>query len=327
MGTETETEATLVGRVRELERALEERERELAAQRRELTRFQAMVEHAPVGVFQDDAAGRCVFVNAAWCWITGMSAEEALGGGWLRLFHPDDISRLERRFAECAATGAPFVADYRMVRPDGEVRWVHGQSTALTGAGGELLGYVGTIVDITEQQLAQEALLGAREDLERRVEERTEALQRAAEERGLLEAQVIASQEALIRELSTPLVPIAAGVLAMPLVGRISPARAQQILEALLGGVQAHGAGVAILDITGVPELDAHAANALVAAARAARLLGAEVVISGMGPAVARTLVGLGAEVELGGIVTRGNMQAAIAYALGRGAAAGRRRR
>jgi rsbT co-antagonist protein RsbR len=129
-----------------------------------------------------------------------------------------------------------------------------------------------------------------------------------------MEEKVIATQDALIRELSTPLFPIAKGVLAMPLVGSISDMRAQQIMEALLCGIQAHAAETAILDITGVPMVDTHAASALISAAQAARLLGANVILSGIGPMVARTLVELG--VELPGMATKGTFAEAIAEAM-----------
>ena len=90
----------------------------------------------------------------------------------------------------------------------------------------------------------------------------------------------------------------------------------QQILESLLAGITEQSATTAILDITGVPMVDTHAANALLSAARAARLLGTEVVLSGIGPAVARTLIELG--VDLGGITTKSTLAAAIAQALGK---------
>jgi anti-anti-sigma factor len=135
---------------------------------------------------------------------------------------------------------------------------------------------------------------------------------RAEEERVALEAKVIASQEALIRELSTPLLPIARGVVVLPLVGSINDARAQQIMETLLAGIQEHQAESAILDITGVPTVDTHAANAIVSASSAARLLGTNIVLSGIAPAVARTLVELG--VDLGSITTKSTLATAIAH-------------
>jgi rsbT co-antagonist protein RsbR len=137
---------------------------------------------------------------------------------------------------------------------------------------------------------------------------------RAEAERTALQEQVIEAQRAAIRELSTPLMPLADGVVAIPLVGTIDSGRAQQIMETLLDGVSQHQARVAILDITGVQVVDTQIANTLVQAAQAVRLLGASVVITGIRPDVAQTLVHLG--VDLGHIVTRGSLQGGIAYAL-----------
>ncbi len=135
-------------------------------------------------------------------------------------------------------------------------------------------------------------------------------------ERAELQEQVIAAQEMVLRELSTPLMPIAEGVIAMPIVGTVDTTRAAQIMETLLAGIGRYRAKAAILDITGVRTVDTAAANALVAAARAGKLLGARVAITGVRGEVAQTLVGLDA--DLGGIVTRSTLQAGIAWALAR---------
>jgi rsbT co-antagonist protein RsbR len=121
------------------------------------------------------------------------------------------------------------------------------------------------------------------------------------------------AQMAALRELSTPLVPITDGLVAMPLVGAIDSMRAQQIMETLLEGISAQQADIAILDITGVRVVDTQVAAALLRAAQAAQLLGAQVVLTGISAEVAQALVHLGA--ELRGIVTRSNLQSGIAYA------------
>ena len=136
----------------------------------------------------------------------------------------------------------------------------------------------------------------------------------AEEERRRLAAEVIAAQRAALEELGTPLVPIAEGVLVMPLVGAIEPARAERMLGVLLEGIGQQNAKVVILDLTGVKEATAEAADALLRAAQAARLLGAEVVTTGTGPELARTFVENGA--ELGTIVTKGTLRDGVAYAL-----------
>ena len=139
---------------------------------------------------------------------------------------------------------------------------------------------------------------------------------REAEERTALQLQVIAAQRATLRELSTPLIPIAEGVLAMPLIGTIDAARAEQILQSLLDGVSAQRARVAILDITGVRVVDAQVASALINAAHAVRLLGAHVILTGIRAEVAQALVQLGA--DLSDLTTRSTLQSGIAYALKR---------
>lgn len=137
---------------------------------------------------------------------------------------------------------------------------------------------------------------------------------RAEEERAALQEQVIQAQRIAIRELGTPLIPLADGIVAMPLVGTIDTSRAQQIMETLLEGVASNQAEVVILDITGVRVIDTQVADALVRTARAASLLGSEVVITGIGPEVAQTLVQLG--VDLGNIATRSTLQTGIIYAM-----------
>jgi rsbT co-antagonist protein RsbR len=138
----------------------------------------------------------------------------------------------------------------------------------------------------------------------------------AERERQQHQAALIAAQDAALRELSTPLIPISNDVVIMPLIGAVDSRRAQQVLETLLEGIAGSGASVAILDITGVALVDTQVANALIRAAQAVNLLGAQVVLTGIRPEVAQTLVGLG--VELGGIVTRSSLQSGIAYALER---------
>jgi rsbT co-antagonist protein RsbR len=133
-------------------------------------------------------------------------------------------------------------------------------------------------------------------------------------ERAALQQQIIDAQRNALRELSTPLIPISHDVVIMPLIGTIDSGRAQQVLETLLEGVAHYQADLAILDITGVSMVDTQVAQALVSAAQAVRLLGARVMLTGIQPQIAQTLVHLG--VDLGTIVTRGSLQAGIADAL-----------
>ncbi|MBV9790016.1 MAG: STAS domain-containing protein [Chloroflexi bacterium] len=127
--------------------------------------------------------------------------------------------------------------------------------------------------------------------------------------------RMISEQNMQLRELSTPLMPIHQGVLVLPLVGQIDPRRASQVMETLLEGISAQSADVVIMDITGVPVVDTQVANYLIQAARAARLLGAKIVLVGIGPEIAQTIIQLG--VDLSDITTRANLESGINYALG----------
>lgn len=136
---------------------------------------------------------------------------------------------------------------------------------------------------------------------------------RAEAERARIQAELIRVQEAQLAELSTPLIPLTEQIVLMPLVGSIDAARAARMIEALLRGLETHRAPVAIIDITGVPLVDAHVAHTLLQLAQAARLLGTEVILTGIRAGVARSLAGLGA--ELGGITTRKSLPSGIARA------------
>ncbi|HEY1013735.1 MAG TPA: STAS domain-containing protein [Herpetosiphonaceae bacterium] len=125
---------------------------------------------------------------------------------------------------------------------------------------------------------------------------------------------VIAAQQSTLAEVSTPIVPIFEGILVLPIVGAVHSQRASQIMEALLEGISAHSADVVIMDITGVPVVDTGIANYLLQAARAARLLGSQVVLVGISAEIAQTIVQLG--IDLSGITTRSNLQEGMAHAL-----------
>jgi rsbT co-antagonist protein RsbR len=128
--------------------------------------------------------------------------------------------------------------------------------------------------------------------------------------------EVIARQQQEMLELSTPVVQLWEGVLALPLIGTLDSARTQIVMETLLQTIVQTGAGIAIIDITGVPTVDTLVAQHLLKTVAAARLMGAECIISGIRPQIAQTIVHLG--VELGGVVTKATLADAFAIALAR---------
>lgn len=136
----------------------------------------------------------------------------------------------------------------------------------------------------------------------------------AEDERQQLQQQIILAQQSAIRELSSPLLPIADHILALPLIGTIDSTRAQQVMETLLQGIATHQASVVIIDITGVQLVDTQVAQALIQTAQAVKLLGAQVILTGIQPPMAQTLVQLGADMR--GMLTRSTLQAGIAEVL-----------
>lgn len=139
-------------------------------------------------------------------------------------------------------------------------------------------------------------------------------LEHGAQERTALQQQMIHAQQVALRELSSPLIPIADKVVVMPLIGAIDTHRAEQILESLLAGVEQHRAVVAIIDITGVQMVDTSVAQVLLQAAQAINLLGAQVMLTGVRPQIAQTFVHLG--IDLSSIRTFSTLQQGIAAAI-----------
>jgi len=128
--------------------------------------------------------------------------------------------------------------------------------------------------------------------------------------------QIIADQAASMLELSTPVIRLWDGVIAVPLVGALDSARTQLVMEKLLETLVATGADHAVLDITGVSTVDTEVAQHLLKTVSAARLLGAECIVCGIRPQVAQTIVSLG--IEFGDIATKATLADALAYVLDR---------
>jgi anti-anti-sigma factor len=125
-----------------------------------------------------------------------------------------------------------------------------------------------------------------------------------------LQEEIIATQRRLINELSTPIIPVSDSVLVVPLIGTIDSLRAAQVTQSLLEAVGQQNAQVLIVDITGVSVVDTNVLHHLLQTARAVRLLGATVLLVGIAPEVAQTIVQLG--VDLSSIVTRSTLQAGL---------------
>lgn len=128
--------------------------------------------------------------------------------------------------------------------------------------------------------------------------------------------EVIARQQEELLELSTPVVKLWDGVLALPMIGTLDSQRTQVVMESLLQRIVETGSEIAIIDITGVPTVDTLVAQHLLKTVTAIRLMGADCIISGVRPQIAQTIVHLG--LDLQGVVTKANLADALALALQR---------
>ncbi len=118
-------------------------------------RYQTLARISPVGIFRTNPDGSTTYVNPTWCAISGLSVEEALGDGWLDAVHPDDKIRLSTGWQASTQLQQASYSEYRFVRPDGTIAWVIGQAVPEVNVEGQIIGYVGTITDITERKRAE----------------------------------------------------------------------------------------------------------------------------------------------------------------------------
>jgi len=255
-------------------------------------RFNKLLENLQVGVVVQGAHSEMLLYNQTALDMLGLTAEQILGRDsfdprWA-VIHEDGtpFPGDQHPVVVCVRTGKP-VRDVIMgvFHPASGTRvWLLVAASPEFDASGVAFRAICTFTDITAQKQAQ---------------------------------ALVQEQKELLERLSSPIIPIAAGVVVMPLIGQFDAARATGVLEVVLAGVTAHHARVVILDLTGVLTAHAQFAGSLLQITRAVRLVGARLVITGMTPPIAQTLTGLG--VDLGGLVTRGTLQDGVAFALARG--------
>ena len=133
----------------------ERAEAELALRESE-RRFRHMSDHAPVMIRVTRADGHCEYLNRKWYDFTGMTSEHALGTGWLDAVHPDDASRAGDIFVAANAARTSFELEYRLRRRDGAYRWCADSATPRFDSSGAYLGYIGSVIDITDRALAEQ---------------------------------------------------------------------------------------------------------------------------------------------------------------------------
>lgn len=259
-------------------------------------------------VIATDEEGRITFMNAVAQELTKWTEAEAAGRASDEVFNI--INEATRAHVE-----SPIVRVLRegvivglanhtkLIAKDGAEFFIDDSGAPIKDRRGRTIGAVLVFRDISERR--------ATEAEQERLRNEQAQLQI---ERLALQDEIVRMQAERLAELSTPLIPVTNEVVIMPLIGTIDKERADQVLGALSKGVATSEARVAIVDITGVQTVDTHVAQTLINAAHAVRLLGAEVVLTGIRPRVAQALVGLG--VNFTGLTTRSTLQRGINYAL-----------
>jgi rsbT co-antagonist protein RsbR len=260
-------------------------EQDLAQNQKLLSAF---LEHSPSAIFLKDCEGRVLLANQGVGDMVNMRAEEMIGKTVYDLLPFEFADPIWKSEYQAIEKNKPLQVEEETL-VNGEVHTVYSVKFPVTDEDGAPYGVGGILTDITEHR-------------------------RLEQERANLQEQIIEGQRNALRELSSPLIPIADKVVIMPLIGSIDSTRAQQVMEALLEGVARYDAEVSIIDVTGIPIVDTQVANALIRAARAVKILGSEVVMTGISPTMAQTIVSLG--VSFNELRTLSTLQRGVAYAL-----------
>jgi PAS domain S-box-containing protein len=152
-----------------LQRELARQNAELAAAQKKLEasehRYRSLSACSPIGILEMDPAGRCLYINAHWQAITGLSAGESLGDGWQRALDPADQAAFLAEWNPVLSAGLDFSREVRFVTTEGDQRWAQVRSRAILSQRGEIAAHVGTVEDITPRKQAEAALRKAHQEL------------------------------------------------------------------------------------------------------------------------------------------------------------------
>lgn len=243
------------------------------------TLVQNLMDHA---IYVLDAEGRVISWNEGAQRLIGYTADEIIGKHISVFFTKEDIAIDQpQRGLRMALSDGRFEEEGWRLRKDGTHFWANVVVNAIRDKQNNLLGFAKILRDITERRRTEETLA------------------RHARE---------------ILEISTPVVQVWEGIVLVPLIGTLDSQRTQQVMEKLLTYIADTNSPVALIDITGVPTVDTQTARHLVETVSAVRLLGAEVFLTGVRPAIAQTLVHLG--IELSGVLTRSSLASGLKQAL-----------
>ncbi|MGC4099534.1 MAG: PAS domain S-box protein [Nitrospira sp.] len=161
--TSEELQALIAARTTELATVNEawhvetdERKRSAEALRKTQAQFNILAESAPVGIFNCDREGLIIYANERMIEMVGVTSQEEVRAEWGHALHPDDHDRVMTAWAHSVETGQPFRSEYRFVHRNGSVAWVLGQAYTIPSGDGTVMGFVGTLTDVTEDRAKEE---------------------------------------------------------------------------------------------------------------------------------------------------------------------------
>lgn len=259
--------------------------------------LQSSIDALPDAIFVKDLEHRWIAINQGFCKLIGHPYEALLGRSDTDFWPAEQAEIFWRGDDEVFQSGGAKESEELATGADGVTHTIWTRKFPMRDAGGKVTGLSGICIDIT-------AIRSRLREAERIEAENHE------------QKTLIAAQTAMLDQLAVPVIQLWEGILLLPLVGAISDRRAGQILESLLQAIRSSGARSVILDITGVPVMDAAVACYLVRTVQAASLLGCQSILVGIGPEIARTLVSL--DVDFHRVVTRGSLQSGLELAMQR---------
>ena len=273
--------AELHAHIARLEAALAAREATIAEQRDQYALLQTVIDHLPYAIYWKDMDLVYRGCNRRFATDLGLSSiNDVIGqtdanlpwqAGEATQFEAIDRRVLQRQRQE-------YDDNETVIYPTGLQEWFETYKIPLQNGDGTPAGLLSTYNNISARKQAEET---------------------------------VQFQATLLKELSTPVIPVSDDVLVLPLIGAIDSYRAQQVLSIVLERLTETGARAVLLDITGVPVIDTQVAHTLIRTGQAVQLLGARMILTGIRPEIAQALVGLG--VELTAMITYSTLQRGLA--------------
>jgi methyl-accepting chemotaxis protein len=251
-----------------------------------------------MGVIEFQPDGTIISANAAFLKLMGYTEGEVAGQHHRVLVTPQErVSADYASFWQELASGKVKSGQFHRLAKNGKSIWLEANYSPVFDLEGHVERVVKFAIDITDKVESARA---------------TEIALKQVREAELIREELNLALE----EMSTPVMPIWDGILLLPLIGVVDSARTDKVVNKTLERINETRSKVFLLDISGVPAMDTAVANQLLKISKATRLMGCETVISGLSPAIARTMVELG--VEVGEVRTTATLQQAFAIALGK---------